>query len=367
LITGTEQCDGVNLNGQSCTTFGWTSGSLSCNGSCQFVNISCQTCGDGLITGTEQCDGSSLNGASCAVNNIDACDGSTCQYSNASCYTMSIDTWFGTGVEGNVHYTSADSPVTLTQDRYINNLTLDDNVVINIAGFRIFVADTLTMGTAADIHRNGLAASGQTAGVALGTTTTLGGSSAGGAGGATNAAGSAGSGSTTTNIGGTGGHGGESSTVASSVPGGSVSASTGIKRIMRNFLAAYGADTFSDSLPLGGAGGGGGRGGTSHTGGGGGSGGGVVWLAAKNIVRAGGGAFMKALGGTGGSASGSTGGVGGGGGGGVIILIYHTMGGAGGALNAGTDFDVSGGVKGSTGTTTSATDGSSGETWVWQI
>jgi hypothetical protein len=59
--------------------------------------------------------------------------------------------------------------------------------------------------------------------------------------------------------------------------------------------------------------------------------------------------------------------VGGGGGGGLIYLFYHTVGGSGGALNTGTDMDVSGGAIGTTGVTTSATAGSSGKVVTWSI
>jgi hypothetical protein len=40
-INSGEQCDGTNLGGQSCTSFGFTGGTLSCNTSCQLVTNSC--------------------------------------------------------------------------------------------------------------------------------------------------------------------------------------------------------------------------------------------------------------------------------------------------------------------------------------
>jgi hypothetical protein len=41
IIEPGEQCEGTNLNGESCTSLGYTSGSLSCNGSCQIDTTGC--------------------------------------------------------------------------------------------------------------------------------------------------------------------------------------------------------------------------------------------------------------------------------------------------------------------------------------
>jgi len=46
LETG-EQCDGSNLNGQSCTGLGYTGGTLSCNSSCTFNTSACTSGGGG--------------------------------------------------------------------------------------------------------------------------------------------------------------------------------------------------------------------------------------------------------------------------------------------------------------------------------
>jgi hypothetical protein len=50
-----EQCDGSNLNGETCTTLGYSGGTLACNGSCQFNTASCTPAGL-LQTGQKQCD-----------------------------------------------------------------------------------------------------------------------------------------------------------------------------------------------------------------------------------------------------------------------------------------------------------------------
>jgi hypothetical protein len=67
-IAGSEQCDGNNLGGESCTTLGYTSGTLRCSG-CAFNVSSCvadgPVCGNGIIEAGETCDGSNVNGIDC--------------------------------------------------------------------------------------------------------------------------------------------------------------------------------------------------------------------------------------------------------------------------------------------------------------
>ncbi|PKN38075.1 MAG: hypothetical protein CVU63_16060, partial [Deltaproteobacteria bacterium HGW-Deltaproteobacteria-20] len=66
-----EQCDGSNLGGASCSTLGYykVDGVLTCSSQCQLVTTDCGTasCGDGMIQEdeNEQCDGSDLDGQSC--------------------------------------------------------------------------------------------------------------------------------------------------------------------------------------------------------------------------------------------------------------------------------------------------------------
>jgi len=66
-----EQCDGSNLNGTTCASLLYykTDGVLACNSECRFVTTDCGTarCGDGMIqeNENEQCEGSDLNGQSC--------------------------------------------------------------------------------------------------------------------------------------------------------------------------------------------------------------------------------------------------------------------------------------------------------------
>ena len=52
------------------------------------------------------------------------------------------DSIYGSGMDGNVNITSN---TTLTRDMYYNNLQIDAGIVLNTAGFRVFVRNRLTM------------------------------------------------------------------------------------------------------------------------------------------------------------------------------------------------------------------------------
>ncbi len=56
-VLGGEECDGSNLNGESCTSRGFTGGTLSCS-SCTFDESACTTtgCGNSIIESGEECD-----------------------------------------------------------------------------------------------------------------------------------------------------------------------------------------------------------------------------------------------------------------------------------------------------------------------
>ncbi|MBI5072516.1 hypothetical protein HZA99_01730 [Candidatus Woesearchaeota archaeon] len=60
-----EQCEGNNLNGKTCTSQGFTGGTLKCT-NCQLDTSACtsttQSCGNGKKEGTESCDGQDLSG-----------------------------------------------------------------------------------------------------------------------------------------------------------------------------------------------------------------------------------------------------------------------------------------------------------------
>lgn len=85
-----EQCDGSDLGGASCTSLGFTSGTLGCTAGCSFDTGACvqSTCGNGTVDGGEQCDGANLNGASCIslgyAGGTLSCTGG-CGFDTASC------------------------------------------------------------------------------------------------------------------------------------------------------------------------------------------------------------------------------------------------------------------------------------------
>ncbi len=86
-----EQCDGTLFGGTTCQTLGYYTGTLSCNSSCQRVTSGCSLrCGDGIVQTTygEQCDGSNLNSQTCVTLGLRAgtlsC-GSTCQFNTNLC------------------------------------------------------------------------------------------------------------------------------------------------------------------------------------------------------------------------------------------------------------------------------------------
>ncbi len=64
-----ERCEGTNLAGESCETLGLVGGTLACAADCRFDISGCigqAICGDGIITSPiEQCDGTNLDGETC--------------------------------------------------------------------------------------------------------------------------------------------------------------------------------------------------------------------------------------------------------------------------------------------------------------
>jgi hypothetical protein len=91
-----EVCDGTDLNGETCVSQGFSGGgTLACNGTCNgFDTSGCiaggPVCGNGIIETGEQCDGGNLGGASCTslgfTGGTLACSGS-CTYDTSGCTT----------------------------------------------------------------------------------------------------------------------------------------------------------------------------------------------------------------------------------------------------------------------------------------
>ena len=240
---------------------------------------------------------------------------------------------FGTGADGNV---TISTNTTLVADMNYNNLTINDGVTLNSAGYKIYVKgilNTNTTGTISNAGGNGTYnGSTSTAGGAGGGTGTLGGGGNGGASGAANGTNSGTTGSVTggavnTQTGGVGGIGG---TVASGRGGASGGASggttnTGSVQIYPGVEGLINVTNTSGTLLYGGSGGGGGGGGTGgeDAGGSGGGGGGGMMVVAFAITCSG---FFTVNGGNGANANGTGafGSGGGGGGAGFIIIVYYT-------------------------------------------
>ncbi|PKN24768.1 MAG: hypothetical protein CVU65_10825 [Deltaproteobacteria bacterium HGW-Deltaproteobacteria-22] len=78
-----EDCDAENLAGNTCLSLALGGGTLSCSQNCRFDTTGCEAmfvCGDGVISSpTEQCEGADL-------------DGETCESQGFSSGTLSCDT-----------------------------------------------------------------------------------------------------------------------------------------------------------------------------------------------------------------------------------------------------------------------------------
>jgi hypothetical protein len=298
--------------------------------------------------------GSNTSSALRGTNSSGATDVQTYQVSGLGVGT------FGDGSDGDVEISGT---TTLTGDKYYNDLIIPAGTTLKPAGYRVFVAGTLTLnGT---LERNGNPATysstqdwgtndgshGQGgAGASALADGYLKGSLAGGAGGSggtgagsTAGAGTAG-GNTANSLGDNGTAGGRGGNTAASyggAAGAGGTATTANTKLIANWHLATLLDVSSTGASVkydNGAAGGGGGGGAETTGskigpggGGAGSAGGILAIYAKNIVLGVTGSITAnggngAKGGDGdsfGSAAGAGGGAGGNGG--QIIIVYNTM------------------------------------------
>jgi len=106
-----EDCDGADLNGQTCVTQGMTGGTLACTATCTFDLSACIGCGNGQIEVGEVCDGSDLDGQTCAdVGNFSggtlACGTDCTDYDTSAC-------------EENTELCPTDETVTLTHGQAV--------------------------------------------------------------------------------------------------------------------------------------------------------------------------------------------------------------------------------------------------------
>jgi len=91
VLDPAEQCDGAELDGQTCVGLGFDGGVLACTSACTFDTGGCQMgseCGDGVAEGSEECDADDFGGASCQSLGWDggilACD-AACHYDPSGC------------------------------------------------------------------------------------------------------------------------------------------------------------------------------------------------------------------------------------------------------------------------------------------
>lgn len=259
-----------------------------------------------------------------------------------------LDEMWGVPVDGDRSETAGGIATTITQPRFYNNFTLGNSTSLSMGGYRVHVADTLTVGTGCVLHNDGGNSTGQTGGTgaAIGELAT--GAVNGTNGSNVNSAGSGSSNAASPAVGGPGGPGGASN-VQPGGPATTVTLTVTSHGIPWSRLALEQMVCILGTTWLkfrGGAGGAGGGGSLTAPGGGGGGNGGLGWVRAKHVVNNG---RISCRGGAGGPGGTNAGG-GGGGGGGLLVIWCETWtgsppdcdGGAGGAGNGG-------GVSGSQG------------------
>lgn len=274
-----------------------------------------------------------------------------------------ISRYYGDGSDGDL--TLSSGVTTLTRDFYYNNLTLEGTAIINTAGYRIFVANTLNLTNAGptairsigNTGGNASNATGGAAGTAVANAVVAGcivgiaGTTATAAAGTTPSSASAGNNGGSSGAGGAGGTGTLAGGAARAGTVTSITTRMPFKTWQENFQRGVVLALGGSGAPGGSAGGGDGTN-AAAGGGGGGAGGGFVVIYAKNITRAAttNATAICACGGNGGNgatrAAGNVGGGGGGGGagGGYVWLAYETLSGT-----ATPFIDVSGGNGGNGG------------------
>lgn len=254
---------------------------------------------------------------------------------------------------------------TLAADTRRRNVTLSGSDRVYLAGYRLQVYGTLTIGAGRSVDNDGAAGGAGTAGGSTGAGGGTLGSAASGAGGTGGAVSSNGSAGTNANpgFGGAGGTGGNSSGGQTGGAGGSVTLSSAwtMHAMLPLLMAAWNAGSWTRFT--GGGGGGGSAGGASNAGRGGGQGGGLAWIAARAIVVSGTGR-ITARGGAGTAGSATAGGSAGGGGG-VLVIFCESFTGPGGA-NDFSCVDAAGGAGGAAGSGgTAGAAGSAGKVLIF--
>ena len=248
--------------------------------------------------------------------------------------------------------------VTLSEDRFYDDLTISAGDRVFTDGFILHVKGTLTITATGELQQNGLngtnGAGGGAGGGSRGPGTVRDGTS-GGNGGASGNPGVAAT-DPLDSFGGASGAGGQGNGVNAGGAGAAASAPAATEGTIRSLPAAANGLTTGYASGVGGihvrggAGGGGGGGGAGDAGGGAGGAGGVLIVRARRIVLASG-AVISSDGGVGGAGSDNSGG-GGGGGGGLVLIIRRIMEDSGATIEAGAGAGGAGdgtGVNGSAG------------------
>jgi LPXTG-motif cell wall-anchored protein len=91
-----EDCDSSNLGGATCLSEGYDGGTLACHSNCTFDTSACTTytpsCGNEILDTNEQCDGVELAGNTCLTRGYDggslSCH-SNCTFNYSQCYNYS--------------------------------------------------------------------------------------------------------------------------------------------------------------------------------------------------------------------------------------------------------------------------------------
>lgn len=234
--------------------------------------------------------------------------------------TVGFDTLYGIPVDGDRTESGGGAAAALAQPRCYGNLTLSNSTSLSMAGYRLHVADTLTVGAGCALHNDGSPAAAEVFGAAApsGELAVLG--LAGRPGGDPTGNGAA----CYTDprvVGGNAGAGGAGFGTGGTTSAQSISTATYGTQwsvLALEYLCSLKALNLTQYVGgVGGAGGGGGNAGFKY-GGAGGGGGGLAWIRAKKIVNNG---RISCRGGAGGlPTSGGNGGGGGGGGGGVLAI-----------------------------------------------
>ncbi|MBU1243722.1 DUF4215 domain-containing protein [Myxococcota bacterium] len=91
-VSSGEECEGTDLNGNTCVSLGYSGGLLTCQADCKFDNSGCNsTCGNGVIDTEETCDdGNRIDDDGCSRLCIQE-DGYECTGTPSTCETRCGD------------------------------------------------------------------------------------------------------------------------------------------------------------------------------------------------------------------------------------------------------------------------------------